>query len=145
MRIQALSRSGQTRRRADSSEERYIIDSCGWIEYFRGGPKADEFGRYIERSIPEISFTPTVVLYEVYRVFLRTYGDEEAMRIIGHIKKSTSILPLDDNIALKAGEIGHEFKIPMADAVILSSAREAEAMVITSDAHFKGIEGVVFI
>jgi predicted nucleic acid-binding protein len=125
--------------------ERFIIDSCGWIEYFKGGSKASEFGHYIERATPENTFTPSIILYEVYRVFLRAYGDDEALGIIGHIKKNTTIVPLDDNIAIKAGEIGHELKIPMADAIILSTAREKGSMVITSDMDFKGIHDVHLI
>jgi predicted nucleic acid-binding protein len=126
------------------TESKFIIDSCGWIEYFKGGQKADEFGNYIERSTPINSFTPTIVLYEVYKVFLRSYGDDEALGIIGHMKKNTSIITMDDNIALRAGEISHDLKIPMADAVILSSAREMDAVVITSDKHFKGIKDAFF-
>ena len=85
------------------TDRSYIIDSCGWIEYFKGGPKADEFGNYIERSDTKTHYTPTIILFEVYKVFLRNYGDDEALNVIGHIKKNSTIMPLDDNIGCRTG------------------------------------------
>ena len=51
-------------------------------------------------------------------------------------------MPLDAEIALKAAKIGSEFKLPLADSVILATARTYRSVLLTQDVDFKGIEGV---
>lgn len=121
------------------------MDSCGWIEYFKGGGLAESFGEHIEDMDRSNSFTPTIVIYEVYKVFLRNYTDDDALRAVGHIKKRTTIIPLDDRIAIRAAEISYQSRIPMAEAIVLATARESDAMVITSDKDLKGLDDVLFI
>ena len=122
-----------------------VVDSCGWIEYFKGGDLAEIFGEYIEDLDRSNSFTPTIVIYEVYKVFLRNYTDDDALKAVSHIKKNTMIVPLDDRIALRAAEISSQSRIPMADAIVLATARDLGALLITSDKDLKGLDDVLFI
>jgi predicted nucleic acid-binding protein len=45
---------------------------------------------------------------------------------------------------MSAARISHESKLPMADSVILATARSHGAMVWTQDADFKGLPGVQY-
>ncbi len=38
-----------------------------------------------------------------------------------------------------------QHKLPMADAIILATAKQCNVKLITSDQHFKGMENVHFI
>ena len=80
-----------------------LIDSSGWIQYFTAGRLADEYAAYI-KNLKAIR-TPTIVLYEVYKIIKREKGEESALLIAGQIGK-TKIIPLSDSIALAAATSG---------------------------------------
>lgn len=55
------------------------------------------------------------------------------------------IVDLDPGLALSAAKLGHNLKLPLADSVILATARKRNATVWTQDRDFDGLEGVRFI
>jgi predicted nucleic acid-binding protein len=59
--------------------------------------------------------------------------------------QSGVILELTSTIALHAANISNDLKIPMADSVMLASARENDAILWTQDGDFEGLEGVRYI
>jgi len=124
---------------------RFIIDSYGWIEYFSEGKSAKEYAEYIENADPQKFISPTIVLYEVYKKILEVYNEEKVMEAAAHIKYTTKLIDLSDNLAISAAETSLEQKLPMADAIILTTAKNYNAKVITSDNHFKGLDAVIFI
>jgi len=122
-----------------------VIDSCGWVEYYADGPKASRYARYIEEATDEWVHTPMVVMYEVYK-FIRAKKDEEvAMMAMAHIGDVTDLVKLTDRISILGAELSLAHKLPMADAIILASAQDLGAKLVTSDKHFKGMDGVVFV
>jgi predicted nucleic acid-binding protein len=54
-------------------------------------------------------------------------------------------IELDRKIAIDAAKISLVLKLPIADSIILASAREYDAILWTQDAHFKGVDGVKHI
>jgi predicted nucleic acid-binding protein len=52
---------------------------------------------------------------------------------------------LDISMALSAAKISLAMSLPMADSVILATARAFGATLWTQDEHFKNIEGVRYI
>jgi len=61
------------------------------------------------------------------------------------IMKDGHVVDLDDSLALVAAEMSYELKLPMADSIILATARANDATLWTQDTHFKGMEGVKYI
>ena len=55
------------------------------------------------------------------------------------------IIELDTPMALRAARVSIEFGLPMADSIILATARAHGAMLWTQDENFKGIENVRFV
>jgi predicted nucleic acid-binding protein len=55
------------------------------------------------------------------------------------------IADLTSNIALDAAKIGAQLKLPLADSVILATARTHAAVIWTQDEDFRGIKGVRYI
>ena len=51
---------------------------------------------------------------------------------------------LDGRTALYAGELGVELKLPLADSVILATARLNDAVLWTQDSDFEGMDDVRF-
>ncbi len=55
------------------------------------------------------------------------------------------VIPLDMEISLNAAELSIELKLPMADSIILATARAHNAVLWTQDSDFRGLEGVEYI
>lgn len=81
--------------------------------------------------------TSAVVLYELQKKLLQGHFNKWP-KIIEDIEIATLVIPVSSSIALKAGHIAHEIKIPGLDALILTSLIEANCREIyTSDSHFE--------
>ena len=52
---------------------------------------------------------------------------------------------MTSNIALDAAKIGTQIKLPLADSVILATARIHAAVIWTQDEDFKSIKGARYI
>jgi toxin FitB len=113
-----------------------VVDSSGWIEFFTDGPKAEAYGRHL-RSLQNVA-TPAVVVYEVYKKIKRERGEEMAKLCVAQMQK-TRVVPIDQDLALRAADLSLEFSLPMADSFVLATARVLDAMLVTSDADFKGV------
>lgn len=119
-----------------------VVDSSGWLEYFISGSNADFFAPTIENT--EDVLVPTISLFEVYKRVLIEKDRNDALEAIA-IMKGGRLIDLDDNLALVATELSYEFKLPLADSIILATARANGATLWTQDAHFKDLEGVKYI
>lgn len=53
-------------------------------------------------------------------------------------------MELDARIALAAAGISRDYKLPLADSVILATARAYGATIWTQDADFKGLSAVQY-
>ncbi len=131
----------------------YVIDSYAWIEYFAGSAKGKSATRYVQDAS---SATPTVVMAELSRKLLKEIdgGRETAegrLSRLEFVTSSTTVLDLTREIATKAGEIDLERKrkVPdwgLADSIVLATARQWGAQVVTGDKHFRDLDDeVVFL
>jgi predicted nucleic acid-binding protein len=68
-------------------------------------------------------------------------GEEEALKAVG-LMTTGNVVDLNQEIAILAAVISMEYKLPMADSLILASARTYHAVLWTQDEHFKGLDGV---
>lgn len=119
-----------------------VVDSSGWLEYFADGPNAGSFAPILLRTKELI--VPTLSLYEVFKRVLQQKDEGHALRAIA-IMLQTRVVELDAEIALSAAKISVESKLPMADSVMLATARAFDATLWTQDADFKGLEKVRYI
>jgi len=56
--------------------------------------------------------------------------------------KKTQLVDLSEEIALTAADLSLAHKLPMADAIMLATARANDAELLTTDSDFEGIAGV---
>lgn len=118
-----------------------IVDSSAWLEYFAGTKNAENFAKAIEDTKNLI--VPTIILYEVFRKILTEKDENTALRVIAHMKQGR-VAELDISLALTAAKLSKEHGLPMADSIILATARASGAILWTQDADFKGIEGIKY-
>lgn len=119
-----------------------LVDSSGWIDFFTDGGNAAKYGSYLEK-LSEI-VTPTIVLYEVYKLVKRERTEEEALLAAAQIQK-TRIVPLSDSLALAAADVSLEFRLAMADSIVYATARAENAELVTSDSDLRDLPGVTFL
>lgn len=119
-----------------------VVDSCGWLEYFSDGPNAGFFAPAIENTAKLL--VPTLTLFEVFKRILQQRTEADALRAIALIRQG-QLIDLSDAVALGAARLSFDLKLPLADSIILFSARMHHAKLWTQDAHFEGISGVSFI
>ena len=119
-----------------------VIDSLGWVHYFMNGDLAEAYADYISK--PGNIVTPTVVLYEVFKILKSQLGEEAALGAAAQMTK-TNTFPLTGELAYFAANISLEYKLSMADAIIYATAQAHQATLVTSDADFKGLPKVDYI
>jgi uncharacterized protein len=118
-----------------------VVDTSAWIEWLRDS----EVGRKVDSEIPvqEAWIVPTIVQYELARWLVRQVSEEAAGSTIAFSNECV-VAPLDTTLALKAAEVASEHALAMADAIVYATAREADADLLTCDAHFAKLPGVVY-
>lgn len=116
-----------------------VVDSSAWLEYFTDGPQASLFAKPIGATDQLI--VPTLSLYEVFKRILQQRGDDDALQAVA-IMEQGRVVDLDRATALAAAEISVRHRLPMADSVMLATARRHSATLWTQDADFDGLENV---
>ncbi len=140
-----MARRKPTLRRARSeggSRTANVVDSSGWLEYVDGGPNAHSFEPAI--LAVEQLIVPTICLLEVFKRMLRETGEEAALDVVAQMRQGL-VVDLDGDLALEAARLGIDLKLPLADSVILATARLHEATIWTQDEHFEGMDRVRYI
>jgi len=118
-----------------------LVDSSGWLEFFTDGPLSATYAQHLKH--PNDVLTPTIVLYEVYKVIKRQQSEEEALTAIAQMSK-TQLVPLNDTIALTAADASLTYQLAMADAIVYATALTHKAKLVTSDADLASLPGVVY-
>ena|SRR5579871_5216513 len=116
-----------------------VVDTSGWIEYFRKGPNVAFFRPAIldvERLL-----IPTVCLTEVIRFITRAANRDVAAEAAANMQRGT-VVPLDAGLADFAARLGLRHNLPLADSIVYATARSYDAVLFTQDEDFKKLPGV---
>ena len=118
-----------------------IVDSSGWLAYFTDEPNAGHFEGPLKDS--ESLVVPTIAIYEVFKVILRESGENEALQAVAAMQRGT-VVPVTATLATLAAKLSLRHGLPMADSIILATARAHEATLWTQDSDFENMSGVRF-
>ena len=118
-----------------------IVDSSGWLAYFADEPNAQHF--LIPLNDTAALVVPTVAIYEVFKVVLRESSENEALHAVVAMQKGT-VVDLTPPLAIAASKLSLEHNLPMADSIILATAKQFDATLWTQDSDFKNIDGVKY-
>lgn len=116
-----------------------VVDSSAWLEYFADGPNAARFADAIEQT--EHLLVPTLSLFEVYKRLYQQLGESGAINGIAMMQRGR-IVDVTASLALEAARNSIDFKLPLADSIVLTTARAHGAILWTQDADFERIDGV---
>jgi toxin FitB len=127
-----------------SDSKLVIVDSSGWVEYMGSGPKADSFACYL--NFPGYLLLPSVIVFEVYKKVSREHGRNLADIFLSlAFSFGDRLIPLDLELSILAARTSLDTHLPMADAIVYATAQHHNAQLVTSDAHFANLPGVVFL
>lgn len=118
-----------------------VVDSSGWLAYFADEPGAKHF----VAPLSDLSslVVPAVTIYEVFKVILRESGENNALQAALAMQKGT-VVDFSASLAIAASKLSLEHDLPMADSIILATAREFAAVIWTQDADFEGMSNVKY-
>ena len=119
-----------------------VVDSSAWLEFFADGPNARIFAEPLEQA--DLLLVPSVCLYEMFKTVLRQRGEPAALQAVALMRQGC-VVELTERIALLAAELSLQEKLPMADSIILATARLHDAHIWTQDADFEGLENVTYV
>jgi len=114
------------------------FDSSAWIEYFAGSKKGKIVKKIIDSA--ENIITPSICLMEIKNKYLRD-GHEFQDRI-DFIFDRSSIIDINQEIALTGADMKQKHKLYTVDALIYSAAQLQKSTLLTGDSHFKDLKDV---
>ena len=118
-----------------------VVDSSGWLEYFANTPNASFFAPAIEDTANLL--VPAISLYEVFKRVLQQSGEDNALKAVADMMQG-QVIELDAKLSIYAAKLSAELKIPMADSIMLATARTYQAVLWTQDADFAHIPDVQY-
>ena len=116
-----------------------VVDSSGWLEHVADGPNANVFSPILENTAELV--VPTISIYEVFKRILQQRDEDAALQVAVSMQQGR-VVELDTSLALTAAKLSANLKLPMADSIMLATARTFNAVLWTQDAHLKDIDGV---
>ena len=118
-----------------------VVDTSAWIEWLTDSALGKRLGKQFPE--PPRCIVPTIVQLELSKWLVREVGEDKANQVIAYTQKCI-VVPLDTSIALLAADLHREHKLATADAIVYATAQHQRANLLTCDAHFDGLDGVVF-
>ena len=114
-----------------------LIDSSIWIDYLINGNHKE----LIEKE--EKLLLATISLIEIKKKLSKLkVPSKEINNKLDFIKKHSIIINLDEKIAEKASELVIEKELPIADSIVYASAMINNALLLTLDNDFRGLDNV---
>lgn len=118
-----------------------LVDTSGWLEFYSDGANASHFEDVLKNESELL--VSTINIYEVYKKIYSQKGETDAIKAITFMMRG-KLIDVSHDIAVRAAKYSSDYKMPMADALILSTARINNAVLWTQDIHFKGLDNVNF-
>lgn len=118
-----------------------LVDSSGWLEYFADSKNAKNFAAPIQDTKDLI--VSAINIYEVFKKVLFQTDENSALQAIAIMQQAT-VVDVDSQIGIEAAKISAENSVPMADSIIIATARSHNATIWTQDADFKDFENVKY-
>ncbi len=118
-----------------------VVDSSGWIEFFRAGTNGPVFKPVIEQR--QALLVPTIALFEVHRVLSRKLPPEVVSACLD-VMRLGRVLDITAARAVAGADVSLRHKLAMGDALMYSLALEHRATFWTQDVDYQGLPSVQY-
>jgi len=88
------------------------------------------------------AYVSSVSIYEVYNLTLAEEDDSVARMRASTIGKEFAVVDVGAEIAEEGARIHHRLRIPMADSLIMATAKQLRLPCVTDDPHFTEVKRV---
>jgi predicted nucleic acid-binding protein len=125
------------------TESRVLLDTWAWWEILRGSPEGASLQRkYLEHAGTRV-FTSSITLGEVSAKMASEGRRGDIVLVVASIRRESEIVDVTPEIAVSAGILRQELrkvdaKASLADAIVLSTARGLDAILVSADPAFRG-------
>lgn len=116
-----------------------VVDSSGWLEFLADGPNTGFFAPAIERTSDLV--VPTLSVFEVFKRILQQRDESQALQAVALMYQGR-LADLTAPLAMDAAQLSRSARLPMADSIMLATARAYGATFWTQDADFAEMPGV---
>jgi len=131
-----------------------VVDTYAWIELLLGSEEGKKVSETLENA--DEVYTPSVVLAETARKFLREGSDEKTItESLDLITSTSTITQINSTLALEAAkcqsELSERAKMSrqntpsLFDAIVLATARRNMCKILTGDEHFKDLPETIWL
>jgi predicted nucleic acid-binding protein len=119
-----------------------VVDTSAWVEWAIGS----EVGRQIVPLLPDAAqwLVPTIIQYELAKWEMRVAADPEHALELVAFSRNCLVVPLTTALAVEAASVGRQHQLAAADSIVYATARRFDADVLTCDAHFRRLPGVIY-
>ncbi len=111
------------------------LDRSAWIKIF--DKEIDE--SLIQQDIDIVS--SVINLYEIFVKYSKV-SELKAIEMIGWVKTKARIVGVSEDLALRAAQLKKKYNFSMADSIILATAEQEKAELITADTDFRDVNEV---
>lgn len=119
----------------------FVLDTWVWVEYWRGNMAVRP---WVEEQGP--LFSSTITFAETARYFtIQGIDPATLLHCLDDIRTRSTVLPLDEQLAIFAGHLKNREVEGIADAIVLATARAGGHQVVTGDPHFRDVEDAVYL
>ena len=128
--------------------KQYVLDASALMVFLTDGAGADAVQRVMDLAIDgDAQLLMSIVNWgEVYYATWRDRGQRVASRIVEEIARlPVEIEDANYEATRVAAELKAQFGLPYADCFAASLARRKDAAVLTADADFKAVKGLVTV
>ena len=123
-----------------------LFDAYAWIEYLQGSIEGEKVHKILQGS--DECLTLTITLCEIISKVKRNKGNVEIAYEAIH--SNSRIIDPSSNVSKEAGLIHAKMRekiknFGLVDSLLLASAKQYGAKILTGDNHFKGFKEVIFL
>jgi predicted nucleic acid-binding protein len=119
-----------------------VVDTSAWIEWLADSATGRRVGPFVPQQLDW--FVPTIVQFELAKWVRRELAREQAAAVLAYSTKCI-VVPLSADVAFIAAELLVAHRLSTADAIVYATAQAMGADLLTCDAHFRDLPGVVFL
>jgi predicted nucleic acid-binding protein len=121
----------------------YCLDTSAWLEYFNAGPHGPAIKKLLEGEDEVI--TPAIVVAQLIEA--ARHRRENSKNFLQFLKTHSTIGPITAEVArlagkLNAGRSGLDNDWTMFESLVLATARQSHARLVTRDPIFAGLAQV---
>jgi predicted nucleic acid-binding protein len=87
-------------------------------------------------------FVSVITIYEVYKISLEEQGKDVAKIRTEAIEREFEVVGIDTETARDGASLSSKLRIPMADSLIMATAKKLKIPCVTDDPHFSEVKRI---